>query len=170
MKCKRISSVIIFLLLLSNLSIAQTENLLDSLPTTREGFIKSEPQIISTINWFENTPLNQEADKRKQQYSLFLAWLTNSPTVTINLIEKITPFTKKNPDLLFMFMGGWTKYTLQNSYSKDQVQCSVAGVKSAIKVYQMGNGIKRDKEMEKIIDIDSKNELTVWVKSQLGKE
>jgi hypothetical protein len=99
-----------------------------------------------------------------------MAWLTNSPTVTIDIDEKTTPFAKKNPDLLFIFMGGWTKYSLQNNYSKDAVKCNVAGIRTAIKVYQMGNGIKKDKEMEKIIEIDSKNELDAWVASQLEEK
>jgi hypothetical protein len=146
------------------------DNLLDSLPATKEGFVKTEPAVINTIDWFVNTPLNQEVNKRKELYGKFMAWLTNSPTVTIDIDEKTTPFAKKNPDLLFIFMGGWTKYSLQNNYSKDAVKCNVAGIRTAIKVYQMGNGIKKDKEMEKIIEIDSKNELDAWVASQLEEK
>jgi acetaldehyde dehydrogenase (acetylating) len=67
-------------------------------------------------------------------------------------------------------MGGWTKYALQNSYSEDEVKCSLAGIKSAIKVYQMGNGLKKDKQMEKIIELDSKNELKNWITEQLKKK
>jgi hypothetical protein len=169
LKLKKVFPLFFALFTVATTSFSQ-ENLLDSLPTTKEGFVKSETAVINTIDWLENTPLNQQAGKRKQLYATFMAWLTNSPTVTIDIETKITPFARKNSDLLFMFMGGWTKYSLQNNYSKDAVKCNVAGVKAAIKVYQMGNGIKKDKEMERIIDIDSKNELDAWVASQLEQK
>jgi hypothetical protein len=144
--------------------------LLDSLPTTKEGFIKSEPAVLNTINWLENTPLDQETQKRKEQNATLLAWVINSPTVTITFNSKLTPFTDKNKDLLIIFMGGWIKYTLQNAYSNDSVKCNLAGIRSAIKVYQMGNGIKKDKAMEKLIDLDSKNQLEAWVITQLSQK
>jgi hypothetical protein len=154
----------------STQTISQDTGLLDTLPTTKEEFAQSEPTVLHTIDWLENTPLNQEVDKRKLLSARFLAWLTNSPMVTITLDAKVTPFFKKNPDLIMIFMGGWTKYTLQNSYSKDAVKCNLAGVKSAIRFYQMGNGIKKDKEIEKLIEMDSRNELEAWVERQLGQK
>jgi hypothetical protein len=170
MKLTRVLPLSIILLSIATLSYSQDDKLLDSLPTTKDGFIKSEPAVINTIDWLENTPLNQEPGKRKQLYATFLAWLTNSPTVTVNVDSKIEPFIKKNPDLLLIFMGGWTKYCLQNNYSKDAVKCNVAGLESCIKVYQTGIGVKKDKEMEKIIDINSRNELDAWVASQITKK
>ncbi|HTB27094.1 MAG TPA: hypothetical protein VK711_17105, partial [Puia sp.] len=155
MKLYKVFFLVLFLSLFVTTSFSQDNTLLDSIPTTKEGFIKSETAVINTINWLENTPLNQETDKRKQLSAKFLAWLTNSPTVTVDVDARTAPFTKRNPDLLFIFMGGWTKYSLQNNYSKDAVKCNVAGIKSSIKVYQMGNGLKKDKEMEKIIEINS---------------
>src|SRR5438876_12376245 len=103
----------IFLLLICSKTFSQDNGLLDSLPTTKEGFIKSEPALINTINWLENTPLDQESDKRKLLNATFIGWVTNSPTVTVEVNSKITPMSKKNPDLLIIFMGGWVKYSLQ---------------------------------------------------------
>jgi hypothetical protein len=34
----------------------------------------------------------------------------------------------------------------------------------------MGNGMRRDKEIEKIIALESKNELKAWVASQLKQK
>jgi hypothetical protein len=168
-KFKHYLTLLVFLLIATR-SFSQDNTFLDTLPTTKEEFIKSEPAVINTIDWLENTPLGQEPERRKLFYATFLAWLTNSPTVTIDLNAKVTPFLKKNPDLLFAFMGGWTKYTLQNAYSKDATKCNLAGIRSAIKQYQMGNGIKKDKEMEKLIDMDGKSELEPWLSTQLGQK
>jgi hypothetical protein len=164
---KIICPVLGFLLFVST-GFSQNEKMLDVLPKTKADYISSEPSVINTIDWLENSPVNQQVGKRKQLNAKLLAWLTNSPTVTIDLNEKTTPFVKKNPELLFIFMGGWTKYSLQNAYSKDSVKCNMAGIKSSVKVYQMGNGLLKDEQMEKIIVMDSNGLLEAWVRSQLG--
>jgi hypothetical protein len=71
---------------------------------------------------------------------------------------------------MFVFAGGWTKYVLQNAYSKDQMQGSLAGIRSAIQVYKSGNGLKKDKEMEKLIALDEKGGLEDWLKAQLAQK
>jgi len=167
-KFKLLATLIAILIVTTN-SFSQEKQLLDDLPSTKEDFVKSEPLVINTVDWLESTPINQDNEKRKLLNAKLLAWLINSPTVTIEL-NSTTPFAKKNPDLLIVFMGGWTKYCLQNSYSKDAVQGNLAGIKSAIKLYQLGKGIKKDKEMEKLIDMDTRNELEGWIKSQLGQK
>jgi hypothetical protein len=169
MKLSRVFCLVI-VLLISRKSFSQENGLLDSLPTTKEGFIKSEPALLNTINWLENTPLDQEPDKRKLLYATFIGWVTNSPTVTIEVNSKISPMSKKNRDFLIIFKGGWVKYSLQNNYSNDALQCNLAGIKSVIKVYQAGNGVKKDKDIEKLVDMDSKNELESWISSQLGSK
>lgn len=150
---------------------AQTDKLLETLPKAKEEYAASEPYVINTVNWLEDTPLDQEADKRQTQNMLLIAWITNAPEVTITLDQKMTPFIKKkgNEVLLVIFMGGWTKYCLQNSYSKDPVQCNLAGIRSAIKVYKKGVGLKKSKDMEKLIGLDDKGELEQWVKDNLKK-
>jgi hypothetical protein len=160
----------VILLALSINSYSQQDGLLTSLPTTKEEFAKSEKAVINTINWLENTPVNQDIDKRKKTNALVIAWITNSPTVTIEINMNTLPFTKKNTELLMSFMGGWTKYCLENSYSEDKIKGNLAGIKSAIKVYKMGNGLKSDKSMDKLIALDEKGELEKWIKDQLEKK
>ncbi len=100
--------------------------------------------------------------------TLLLAWISNSPTVTVELNEKMMPFTKKNAELLMTYLGGWTKYSLENAYSKDIAKGSLAGIQAAIRMYKKGNGLKKDKSMEKLIKLDDKKELEQWVVKQLG--
>lgn len=155
------------------ISLSFTQNLfgqelLSQLPSTKEEFISSEKNVIATIDWLEKTPFNTEENKRKNQQALFFTWLSNSPTVSVEIDEKIVTFMKKNPELLITFMGGWTKYCLLNNYSKDKVQCSIEGIKSVIRVYK-SQTLKKDKEIEKYIALEEKGELENWVKSTLNK-
>jgi hypothetical protein len=150
---------------------AQTSELLHNpLPTTKEEFTASEPSVINTVNYLESTPIDKEGDAWRIQGAMLLAWLTGAPQVTIEIDAKTMTFSKKNPELLIVFMGGWTRYALQNTYSKDKIQGTVAGVKSAIKVYKMGNGFKKDKEMEKLIKLDEAGGLESWVVEKLGQK
>lgn len=150
---------------------AQADSLLHNpLPKTKEEFTASEPKVISTVNYLESTPIDKQGEAWKAQAALLVAWLTNSPEVTIELDAKTTRIGQRNPELLIVFMGGWTRYVLQNGYSRDRVQGTVAGLRSAIRAYKMGNGFKKDKEMEKLIKLDEGNGLEGWVMEQLGQK
>ncbi len=157
-----------FLLSLNFVLMAQESQLLNELPETQEEFIASEKNVLGTINWLENTPINEQEDKHKAQYALFVAWLTNSPTVSVEVNANILTFTNKNSELLIFFMAGWTKYSLENNYSEDVVQGNLAGIHSAIDIFKTG-GFKKDKKMQKLIELDDKDELERWVIEQLSK-
>lgn len=166
---KRALTVLLLIVACSN-AFSQDTELLESVPKGKKQYIKSEKNVLATINWLENTPLNQDAEKHKQQFALLTGWVMNSPTVDITLDEKIVTFTNINKELLTIFLGGYTKYALENNHSKDEVKGSIAGVRSAIKVYKKGVGLKKDQEMEKLVQLENKGELEKWVTDQLAKK
>ncbi len=157
-----------FLLSLTTIISSQNSELLSKLPETKEQFISSEKNVLATIEWIENTPIDQEKDKHKEQYALLVGWLTNTPTVTLEINANILIFTKKNSELLMFFMAGWTKYSLENNYSNDVLQGNLAGIRSAINIYSKG-GLKKDKKMDRLIKLDENDELDKWVSEQLSK-
>lgn len=161
------------LLLFCSISLSafcQKDALLSTLPQTKEEFVASEKNVLATINWLANTPADQDADKRKEQFAMLTAWIINSPTVTIEVNSNVLTFTKKNSDLLIYFMAGWTKYVLENNYSKDLVKSNLAGIRMAMNIYQKGIAMKKDKEMEKLIEKESSGTLESWVTEQLAKK
>ena len=150
---------------------AQADSLLhDPLPKTKEEWTASEPAVIRTVNFLESTPIDKQSAAWRAQAKIFMAWLTSSPQVTINVEANTTRIAQRNPEMLIIFMGGWTRYVLQNGYSRDRVQGIVAGLRSAIKAYKMGNGFRKDREMEKLIKLEEGNGLEDWVKEQLGQK
>jgi hypothetical protein len=158
------------LLVFSSLTLfAQQAELLTELPETKEDFIASEKKVIASIDWLENTPLDEDKEKHQQLFTLLTAWAINSPTVTIEVNANIIKFSDKNSELLIFYMAGWTKYALQNNYSKDVLQGNLAGLRSAIKVFKTG-ALKKDKFMQKLVDIEAKGELEKWVTEQLAKK
>jgi hypothetical protein len=168
MKNNKALFLFVSILFLFTKSYAQSDDLLTQVPKTKEEFIATEKNVLATIDWLENTPVNQDKEKRKNQYAMLLAWITETPTVSIGLRAEMIEFSKKNSELLFTFMGGWTRYSLLNNYSKDQVECNLAGIRSAIKVYKSGL-LKKDKELEKLIDLDEKGKLKSYIAELLAK-
>lgn len=148
------------------LSFSQDAPLLSNIPETKQEFIDTEPNVIATINWLENTPFDADKKERVEQNTLLMGWLTGSPTVTIEINSLVLELTKVHPEMLIIFMGGWTKYALANDYSKDKLQGNLAGIRSCIKVYQNGN-LKKDKKILKLIELEENGELEKWVSDQL---
>ena len=157
-------------LLLTTAVYSQGIKVPEDMPTTKEEFVASEKPLLGIIDYLDSTAINKEPEKRRAAVTYLVSWLTNSPTVTLTVDARTTSFLKKNPELVGNFMGGYTKYSLEHEYSKDQVACNVAGLQSVIKVYKMGNGAKKDKDLDKLAALDAKGELEKWVREQLSKK
>lgn len=147
-------------------STAQEAKLLSKVPQTKEEFVASEPNVIASVNWLEDTPINENEEMHKFQYGLLIEWMTNSPTVTLSLQPYVMEYTKKNSELLIIFMSGWTRYSLQNEYATDALQCNLAGLQSMIKVYKTGK-LKKDKKMDELVELEAKGKLEAWLKGQI---
>ncbi len=135
-----------------------------------EDYKKYEQELMATITWLEKQPINEYQEERKVANVFMMAWLTGSPYVTIELHGGVLTFSAKNADLLVTFMGGWTKYALANPEAADDLTAAnLAGLESVIEVYQLnkGNGMKKDKAVEKLIALQKDGKLKQWVKDQL---
>ncbi|PZF73611.1 hypothetical protein [Taibaiella soli] len=159
-------SFLLAALMASTVSFAQTAPLLSSVPQTREEFVKTEKSALSTIDWMEKTPINKDAVKFKEQEGLLMNWISGSPNVSIMLNEKLVPYVS-NPQLLFLFMAGWTKYSLEHNYSKDEVQGNLAGTRFVINKYK-AEKMPKNEDVDKLAMLDQKGELEKWVKDQLA--
>ncbi|WNJ20505.1 hypothetical protein [Pontibacter sp. G13] len=159
-----------FLLMLFFQAFAQEPvALLSKIPKTKEEFIESEKHVLATIAWMENTPINEQKDKHTEQYGILMSWLTNSPTVTIELNTLVMKYTQKNEAMLIFFLAGWTKYALENDYSKDVLHGTSAGLRCVMRIYQKG-GLEKDKQIQKLISLEEKGKLKDWVAGQLAPE
>jgi hypothetical protein len=168
---KTLNTIFAFALILSiQISFAQTFQVPQNVTLkTNEDYAKYEKDIISFVNWLEETPVNEQQDKRKAGSAFFITWITGAPNVTIELNADIANFAE-NPDLLVAFMGGWTRFVLENpKEGTDVLKGNMAGLKTAIKIYKKGNGIKKSKNIDKLIKMDDAGELEKWVASNIKK-
>ena len=127
---------------------------------TKEDYQKYEPQVLQAIDWALKTPLNKEIDKRTEVYTFLMAWVEGTPNVGVKLDTFVMNLTKKNKDLLFPYIMGWIKYSLENNYAKDDLQTTKTGTEVLVKFYEDNKSVlKKDKEVEKYKKLIEKNQL-----------
>lgn len=144
-------------------------DLLKTLPKTKKEFVASEPKLLQAIDWLEQNPVRENDDARTVRNAYVIAWLTNSPTVTVEVNASVFAWGDKNPQLLGVFLGGWARYSIRNNYSKDVVAGSTAGLRSVINCYKLGGDVVPAPELDKIKDLDDAA-LEQWVREALKKK
>lgn len=136
---------------------------------TEEDYRSYDPYVLKGIYWLENTGVEDEIDKRQETTAFLMKWMTGAPHVSIGLQAFTVELTEKNPDLLMTFLGGWTKFALENPSSKnDVVLATRSGIESMLKVYNLnrGDGMKRDRKLERLMKFN-KSELEDWIRTNL---
>lgn len=130
-----------------------------------EDYKKTEQLVLNSTEWLLNTPISKNKSKREEIKSFLIKWITGSPTVSIELVSGIVPLDCS--DCLISFMSGWTKYSLENEYSKNKIECAVAGAEYAIELYLKNKSeIGKNSDMEKLINKQKKGKLKKYIKSK----
>ncbi|HZX57597.1 MAG TPA: hypothetical protein VFE54_02685 [Mucilaginibacter sp.] len=137
--------------------------------SAKEDYAKYNDNIIKTIDWLQQSPWSQPLDNRKPANAFLMAWLTGTPDVSISIGSSLTKLVDKNPEMLIIFMGGYTKYALQhkNDFNKDLA--NAAGLRAMIDKYTNDPARKKDSAMEKLIKIDKDGKLDEWAKTDYLK-
>lgn len=129
----------------------------------KEDYAKYEADIITASKWLEETALDQDEDKRKEVSSFVMKWIIGSPTVTIDLSDKISKIYGKNAQLLINYMAAYSAYWLQNKSSATKPAATKAGLISMMNVYKKDINIKKSKEMEKLIKLTEDGNLDKYI-------
>ena len=117
-----------------------------------------------------SNPVGTDMDKRTKTNAWVLAWISGSPTVSIDVTSAFTKLFDKNAQLMLVWMAGYARYVLENNYSSDKVKAHTAGLKSVIACYNLGGDVKKDKSLTKVIDADKEGKLEDWVKNAVGSK
>ncbi|MFI2744158.1 hypothetical protein ACG2LH_15600 [Zhouia sp. PK063] len=135
----------------------------------KSDYIKYEKDVLNAINWLENTSILEQTNKREITSAFVSKWIMGTPTISVGLQAFQMDFTKKNPELLLSFLGGWTRFAIENPSEKDDaIKANIEGLKSLMKVYSAnkGKGIKKDNKIEKLMKL-SPEDLKEWVRKRV---
>lgn len=136
---------------------------------TADDYKTYEKDVIDGINWITNTPLDEQKDKRKEVNAFLMRWMTGTPTVSIEVSSYLVEISEKNPELLILFLSGWTKFAIENPDNSDAFQGNLAGMKMVLEVYEKNkkSGIKKDRALEKLLKRKSDEDLEKWIQKKL---
>ncbi len=125
-----------------------------------EDFRAHNDEILRAIDWMLNTPID-----RKRVNGYFLQWLAGTPDVTVELQPSVVTFMEKSPELLMIFMAGWTDHALKSGKASDNYHGSLAGIETVITFYQANRQhLGKVKAVEKYIKMKEKGTLQEYVK------
>ena len=158
--------MLICLLFVSTSLLAQEVKIPNDLKLENaEDYKKTEQLVLNSTEWLIKTPISENASKRKEINAFLMKWMSGSPTVSIELISGIVPLDCA--DCLISFMSGWTKYSLENDYSKNKVECAAAGAENAIEFYEKNKSeLGKNSDMEKLIKQKKKGNLKKYIGSK----
>jgi len=126
-----------------------------------------EKDVINCVSWLANTPLNEQAGKRKEANAFLLQWLSGSSKVHIEIKQEIVTFMD-NGDLLMIFMGSWAKYSIQTGDFNDKIKGTTAGLEAVIEFYTKNRGlIFKNKGAEKYLKMKEKGTLTEYIEENV---
>ncbi|HWB63102.1 MAG TPA: hypothetical protein VG603_06300 [Chitinophagales bacterium] len=128
-----------------------------------------EQDVIKTLNWLETRPLDKDPEKHKDAYRFLFQWVNGAPNVHVQIYSEMMNLkVEKNFPLLVFYMAGWSRYELTHTDKPDTIQACLAGLQSlfiAYKGYKAGQGILKDKKVEKLMAMNSQ-ELQQWAEER----
>jgi|GEM_PF-197637 len=161
---KKLFGILIFSFLTVNLFAQEFEVPKNCVFTQKEDFAKYEGEIIKGIDWLLQTPINTQPEKRKEINNFVMTWITGSPTVSVDIKPEIVSFMKPNPDLLMIFMCGWTKYSIETKDINNKIMGSQKGVDAVIDFYVKNKeNLKKDNNVEKYLKMKEKGKLEEYI-------
>lgn len=161
---RKIFSLLMFTILTINLVAQEFEVPKNYVLEQKEDYSKYEVDILKGIDWLTQTPINQQAVKRKEINTFVMEWLTGSPTVNIEIKQEIVSFLGSNPDLVMIFMCGWTKYSLETKDFSNKIKGNQLGVEAVIDFYLKNKeNLKKDKNVEKYIKLKEEGKLNDYI-------
>lgn len=131
-------------------------------------FKKYEQDVLNTIDWLDTHPIDKYPAIRSECQRFLMEWITGVPYVSVMIAKPATVAADKNTELLLTFMGGWIKYVVkEGGDTDDNVACTLAAMNNVLDYYEKGNGLDKNKELDKLLKTRASGGLEDWVRKQL---
>jgi hypothetical protein len=132
-----------------------------------EHYKEYEPMVANCCKWLMNNKVDHQPDRRIKAYSFIWDWMSGHPDITITIYKNLVTFNKKNPDLLIMFMVGYTLEAIENE-DKTEFDTQLAGVNAMLNCYTKNRPyFKKDKTCEKMLKMKAASTLKDYVRKNI---
>jgi hypothetical protein len=162
---KKVFGILLFTVLAFNLIAQEYEVPRNYVLDKNDDYTKYEDDILKSIEWLISTPIKIQPEKRKEVNLFVIKWLTGSPNVSVEIKTEIVTFMKPNPELLMIFMCGWTKYSLESKDYKNKLMGTQKGLEAVIDFYiKNKENLKKDSNVEKYIKMKEKGTIEEYIR------
>ena len=158
--------IILSLILFSTFSFAQEFEVPATYRfLTSSDYAKFEPQVLECAKWLTSTPVSKDKLKRQKANAFLLSYLgANKSKLKLKVNPNVLTFAGTSPELLNVFMAGWTQYALENDGSLDKQKGNMAGINAALDFYAANKAdMSKDKNVEKFLKMRAKESLDEYV-------
>lgn len=131
-----------------------------------EDYARYKPDVLRCINYLRTTPLSQDEDVRKSVNAFVTMWIAGSPDVSITIREYIMDFVGEQPEILMLFMAGYTEYAIQNA-NATELGGNLAGLKLVLDFYEGDMGLKKTAKLDDLAMMYKSGKLPSYVERQL---
>ena len=136
---------------------------------TKADYVKYEADVISTVDWMQQTQWSDQQEKQVQAKKFLTDWATGSPYVTVNISQPLLRLCKRNPELLLTYMGQFVKYALEHKTNFNKTQANIFAIRALLAKYNMETDRRKDTAVEKLIATDQQGKLGDWVKNDMNE-
>lgn len=166
---KRVIGILMLTILALNVFSQEFEVPTNYVFSNQDDYSKYEGDILKAIHWLTNTPIQTQPEKRKEVNAFVMVWLTGCPNVSVEIRTEIVNFMDPNPELLMIFMCGWTQYSLETKEYKNKIMGNQKGIEAVMDFYTKNRGnMKKDKNVEKYIKMKDKGTLEDYIRKNLS--
>lgn len=125
--------------------------------------IKNEQEFKATFDWLMETPLNSSSEKRKMVNASMAEFVEDHAEYNMDFDVKLLKFADSSPELLTVFIGGYTEYMIDNG-NQDVLEANVAGAEKVIDYYEKNRDyLEKNRRIEKLIRKEEKDKLENYV-------
>lgn len=135
----------------------------------KDDYGKYEQDVIKTADWLLQTPLAEQAGKRRAANKFIMDWVSGSPNVNVTVGKKLMDLTDKNPDFLFIYFGLSAKYSLEHKDAPDANKADLEVLTAMISKYNTDPAKVKDSDIEKLIKLQQQGKLENWIASDFRK-
>jgi hypothetical protein len=132
----------------------------------KKQYIKFKDDFLKAADWLEDTPLNEQKESRRSTGRFTFLYLQGSPDVDAVMDNTVLKIAEKNSELMTIYLVSYARLAFESERGKqDHTKCAITALKAVIKFYKsnIDKGIKKDKNIVKLIEVDEKNQLEKWI-------
>lgn len=133
---------------------------------TKADYPRYQETFLKSVDWLLEQDL--DAEGRASVNAFVLAWISGTDAFHIELKSYVMNLTKRNPDLLMIFLGSWAKRELEGSAPQaDLFLANYKALEALLGFYQKSQAKQKDPNIERLLKRRARGRLSNWLRQKI---